>query len=128
MARHSFVFTPRPDLATLNPFRTSLGILTAVPGQSVSQPEHLLTPRIGAIPHQNPLGLALDQKVLLGRPVPRDMGDVAVAGGEEDQDVNCASSEARSDNAEPPDDDEVGVTDFSDASRSPSPALTVSNG
>lgn len=74
---------------------------------------------------QNPLGLALDQSVLSsGAPVLRETREIRVESGKLGQDSDAQphdQDEPRRDYQ----DDEAGLTD---PSRSPSPALTVSNG
>lgn len=90
-----------------------------MPGQSVSPPPHLLTPRIGAVPLQHPLALALDQSLLIGGgPAQRAMGQL---GRSEEGEPSRQQDEHRPV-------DGTRAVDFADPSRSPSPALTVSNG
>lgn len=99
---HSFSITNRPP--------------PTVPGQSVSPPP-MLTPRLGAMPLSTPLGsLALDQQGTGSNP---ESGDTASADiTDTTQDTPMPASKTAP----------LGIPEREDLNRSPSPALTVSNG
>lgn len=89
---------------------------STVPGQSVSPPP-MLTPRLGAMPLSTPLGsLALDPQESSNKPDSCDTAGADITDTTQDTPMPASKSAP------------LGIPEREDLNRSPSPALTVSNG